>query len=221
MQVLDHGRVELLDSMGDDLRVVNAAQASFDRSSTKYGERERKILRSLMREEHGVTFEHVAFTFRVRMPIFLARQYVKHRHASWSEHSLRYSEAEPLFYVPTQVRTQTGKPMEYQYEEAEDDTAALFRTVVEEHSWTGLQRYRSALDGGVAREQARLLLPINLYTTVVWTLNLRSLLNVLRLRTDAHAQHEAREYATALEGYARYVVPDTLDAWVEAGRPKP
>src|SRR4051794_17343582 len=98
--------------MGSDLRIVNAAQASFDRESTEYGQRESRILNSLIREEHGVPFEHIVFTFKLRLPIFLARQYVKHRHGSWSEHSGRYSELYPLFYVPDaeNVRVQIGKP---------------------------------------------------------------------------------------------------------------
>lgn len=221
--VLDHGVVELVDSLGSDLRIVNAAQASLDRSSTEYGERERRILRSLIREEHGVPFEHVVFTFRLRLPIFLARQFVKHRHGSWSEHSARYSPMEELFYVPhrAEVRTQVGKAMDYTYERAELRAALRFQdnlVAANDVAWTA---YQAALEAGVAKEQARLSLPVNLYTTVVWTLNARSLFNFLRLRADEHAQAEARVYAVAMEELAATVIPDTIEAFIAADRPKP
>lgn len=221
LNVLDHGLVELMDSMGDDLRIVNAAQASFNRMSECYGKREAAILRSLMREEHGVPFEHVVFTFRLRLPIFLARQFVKHRHGSWSEHSARYSEMEPLFYVPESVRTQTGKAMEYRYEDASEFVAGYFRQGLMSANSTAWITYLRALEYGVAREQARLVLPANIYTTVVWTMNARALFNFLRLRLDSHAQQEAQVYAEAMQELAETVIPDAMAAFVEAGMPKP
>lgn len=221
--VLDHGRVELIDSMGSDLRIVNAAQASFDKESDTYDYREGRILNSLIREQHGVPFEHVVFTFKLRLPIFLARQYVKHRHGSWSEHSGRYSELYPLFYVPEaeDVRRQIGKPMDYKFGPVEPGVASDFRYELELSNKGAWTFYQEQIERGVAKELARLSLPVNLYTTVVWTLNLRSLFNVIRLRVDSHAQWEAQEYAKALEKYAKAVVPDTMSAWAMNGRPKP
>lgn len=220
--VLDHGLVELVDSMGSDLRIVNAAQASFGRESVTFGEREQRILRALMREEHGVPFEHAVFTYKARMPIFLARQFVKHRHGSWSEHSGRYSGMEKLFYEPTteDVRTQVGKAMDYTFAPVEESTAALYKAslrVSNEQAWSA---YEDALKAGVAKELARLVLPLNTYTTVVWTLNARSLFNVIRLRVDAHAQREANAYAVALEGLASAVIPETIAAFRDYERPK-
>jgi thymidylate synthase (FAD) len=221
--VLDHGIVQLIDSMGDDLRIVNAAQASFDTESADYGHRESRILNSLIREEHGVPFEHIVFTFKIRLPLFLARQYVKHRHGSWSEHSGRYSPLYPIFYVPEpeNVRTQVGKAMDYQFTEADSELAGQFLLDLDASSREAFQDYQRYVDGGVAKEQARFFLQENRYTTVVWTLNLRSLFNVIRLRVDSHAQWEAQEYARALDTLARVVVPGAMELWEHHGRPKP
>jgi thymidylate synthase (FAD) len=221
--VLDHGLVSLEQSMGSDLAIVNAAQASFDRLSTSYGERERAILRKLMAEEHGVPFEHAAFTFKLRLPLFLAAQFKKHRHGSWSEHSARYSPMVKCFYEPgTQhVRSQVGRPMEYTFEQADETKAELFRSrlrVANEQAWSA---YEDAVASGVAKEQARLALPVNLYTTAVWTMNARALFNFLRLRLDGHAQEEAQVYAEAMLRAATPVIPDTMQAFIDAGYPKP
>lgn len=223
MKVLDHGRLELLDSMGNDLRIVNAAQASFGKFSTEYGHRESRILNSLIREEHGVPFEHVLFTFHMTLPLFLARQYVKHRHGSWSEESGRYSQLFPEFYVPDlgDVRTQVGKAMEYKFDQADEENAEYFRQSLREHGEFASDSYNTFLAHGIAKEQARYFLTENRYTTVVWTLNLRSLFNVIRLRVDSHAQWEAQEYARVLADLAATVVPDTMNIWIAQGMPKP
>jgi thymidylate synthase (FAD) len=221
--VLDHGRVELSDSMGDDLAIVQAAQASFNRTSAAYGEREQRILRSLMREEHGVPFEHVVFTFRVKLPLFLAAQYKKHRLSSWSEHSARYSPMEREFYVPSKdsVRRQIGKAMDYEFERVPEHMAVSFRQDLREQSNRAFNLYERWTEYGVAKEQARLALPVNTYTTIVWTMNARALFNFLRLRLDGHAQEEARVYAVAMEKLAATVIPDTMAAFREYGHPKP
>lgn len=221
LHVLDHGRVELVDSMGDDLAIVQAAQSSFGRESQQYEGREKRILRSLMRDEHGVPFEHVVLKYRLAMPIFVARQLVKHRISSWSEHSGRYSPHEARFYVPEQVRTQVGKPMQYLYAEATDEVAEKVQAAIELCNQSAFAVYNGMLSQGVAREQARLVLPQTLYTTITWTLNVRSLLNVLHLRNEEHAQAETREYAKAMEELAGYVIPDTLAAFNEFGRVAP
>lgn len=223
INVLDHGLVELVDSMGSDLAIVQAAQSSFGRISEFYGEREEKILRSLMRERHGVPFEHVTLKFRVKMPISVARQFVKHRMSSWSEHSARYSVLELEYYLPdpADVREQVGKPMEYIYQAATPEKAARFLVMLANWSEAGLACYQEALKMGIAREQARYFVPITAYTTITWTMNGRSLLNMLSLRNDAHAQGETREYAGAIEALAEQVIPDTLAAFCQFGRKAP
>lgn len=218
--VLDHGRVELIHTLGSDLTVVQSAQSSFAKFSEGYGDREAKILRSLMREKHGVPFEHVVLTYRLKLPIFVARQLVKHRISSWSEQSARYSKFEVEYYLPTRidVRTQVGKPMEYKFETSDMALADEFIDRLAEWSGAGVEHYEWAMDHGVAREQARLFLPINTYSTITWTLNVRSLLNVLALRNDDHAQGETREYAKAMEVLAEQVIPDTILSFNEFGR---
>jgi len=221
--VLDHGLVQLIDYMGDDLAVVEAAQASFDKVPDDYTSKEAGILRFLMREEHGVPFEHLVYKFRIRLPIFLSRQYVKHRTSSWSEHSGRYSGLEPLFYIPDpgHVRSQVGKPGAYSFEPVSLGLADDFRAALLESNACAWDTYMNAIESGVAKELARLCLPVNLYSTVVWTINARSLMNVIRLRVDSHAQYEAQRYAQAFLDLARTVAPDTWDAFVENGMPKP
>lgn len=219
--VLDHGLVELMDSMGSDLDIVRAAQTSFGRLSHTYGDREKRILRALMRDEHGVPFEHVVLKYRLKLPIFVARQLVKHRMSSWSEHSGRYSQMEPEFYVPMTIRTQVGKAMEYKYELADDDTTAEVASIIDLTNRQAWNLYQELLEGGIAKEQARLVLPQTQYTTITWTMNVRSLLNVLHLRNDAHAQSETQQYAQAMESLAQSVIPDTLEAFRELGRVAP
>lgn len=209
--------------MGDDLAIVRAAQVSFDKASDVYGEREAAILAFLMREEHGVPFESVVFKFRLRLPLFLAAQFKKHRISSWSEQSARYDEMAPHFYEPAveDVRKQVGSPGRYTYEPVAADVARAYRESLKRANEASWLAYRTALSMGVSREQARLSLPVNLYTTVVWTINARSLFNVIHLRADSHAQLEAQRYAVALEVLAETVIPDTISRFRAAGRPKP
>lgn len=221
VKVLDHGIVSLIDTMGSDLSIVNAAQASLDRQSEAYGPREQAILRKLMQEEHGVPFEHVLLTFKLRLPIFVARQFVKHRMSSWSECSARYSEMGMLFYTPTTPRKQVGKAMSYTYEDLDKDSADRFIDLLREASADALYAYHTALSLGVAKEHARLVLPMNLYTTAVWTMNLRGLFNFLHLRNDPHAQAEAQVYAGAMETLAATTFPDAIRAFIENGRKAP
>lgn len=222
-RVLDHGVVELIDFMGGDLDIVNAAQASFDNESPAFTSREAGILNFLMREEHGVPFEHVVLKFKMRMPLFLCAQFKKHRMSSWSEQSGRYDELEKRYYLPAleDVRTQVGKPGAYTFETMPVDKAVEYVEGLTRTSEAAYLSYREALDAGVARELARLHLPPNWYTTVVWTLNVRSLFNVIRLRADHHAQREAQRYGEAFESLARIVIPETIEMFVNAGRPKP
>lgn len=223
IKVLDKGQVELVDYMGSDLAVVQAAQSSFANFSTSFGDRERGILRSLMREEHGVPFEHASLKFRVDMPIFVARQLVKHRMSSWSEKSARYSKMSIEFYMPelVDVRTQTGKPMLYEFESTETEVAVEFLARLEQFHKLAESNYNWSMKKGIAREQARFFIPITAYTTVTWTMNARGLLNMLHLRNDSHAQGETQEYAKAMEALAMTVIPETIQAFHDFGRKVP
>lgn len=222
IDVLDHGCVELVHVMGSDLTIVQAAQSSFAKFSTSFGDRERGILRSLMREEHGVPFEHAVITFRLKMPIFVARQLVKHRISSWSEQSARYSKMEIEFYEPSSdnVRNNVGKPMLYTFEAADAPFVTEFLLRVEKMHDVARENYQWA-EGKISREQARFFLPVTLYTTVTWTMNMRGLLNVLHLRNDDHTQKETREYARAMESMATTLFPETIWAFNDHERKVP
>jgi thymidylate synthase (FAD) len=123
--------------------------------------------------------------------------------------------------VPEEVRKQVGKAMEYRYEDATDWESAWFQQEVRKANAAAFRAYNDALAVGIAKEQARVVLPVNTYTTVTWTLNARALFNFLRLRLDSHAQSEAYEYAQQMEELAAGVIPDTVRAFIDAGRPKP
>lgn len=222
INVLNHGCVELVHVMGSDLSIVQAAQSSFARFSTSFGDRERGILRSLMREEHGVPFEHALVTFRLNMPIFVARQFVKHRMSSWSEKSARYSTMEIDFYTPeiSDVRNNKGKPMLYTFTPADTQHAVEFLERLSLMHEMAEANYRWA-QGHISREQARFFLPVTLYTTVTWTINMRGLLNVLHLRNDEHAQEETRVYARAMESMATTLFPETIWAFNDFDRKVP
>lgn len=221
IQVLDHGYVTLLDSMGSDLAIVQAAQASFAKESAEYTSREAGILAFLMREEHGVPFESVVLKFRLRLPLKIAAQLKKHRMSSWSEQSSRYDEMGKDCYVPENFRVQVGKIGNYTFRDLLGDDNQACQMAVRDAYEYALNRYERLLNLGVAKEQASLVLPVGLYTEVVWTINVRSLFNVLHLRADSHAQWEVQQYALAMEELAKQVIPDTIRMFVEAGRPKP
>lgn len=223
IKVLDHGCVELVDRMGSDLAIVQAAQSSFNNPSLFFGDREKKILASLMRERHGVPFEHVSLKFKVKMPIDVARQLVKHRISSWSEKSARYSVMDMEFHVPelADVRSNVGKPMLYKFDKADTEAAAEFIDRLVAFHDLAKNSYEWALEHGIAREQARYFLPITTFTTVTWTMNGRGLLNMLSLRNDVHAQAETREYAKAIEDLAETVIPETIRLFNQYGRKVP
>lgn len=221
--VLDHGYVELEDSMADDLMIVNNAKVSFAKSANSFGAAERGLLRFLMRERHGSPFEAPVFRYRVKCPIFVAREWMRHRVGSFNEVSGRYSELEREFYVPEleDIRTQVGKPGNYTFEQAEYQTATLAIEIIAESANTAFDAYEDMLDQGIAKEVARLVLPLNTYTEFIWTVNCRSLLNFLALRAAPTSQWEIRCYAEAVEEICKIRLPETHTAWDEFGRVAP
>jgi thymidylate synthase (FAD) len=221
--VLDYGFVRLDNAMADDLSVVNAARVSFAQRSTSMSTRDEGLIRFLMRERHGSPFEHNAFRFHIKCPIFVMREWARHRIGSFNEWSGRYSQLEPEFYLPhiSDMRTQVGKPGSYTYEALPVDQAAaetvLMDTVYQEAYGT----YLGLLERGVAKEVARLVLPVAIYTQFYWTVNARSLMNFLSLRNAPNAQREIRVYAEAVESFFEEQMPLTWSAWAESGREAP
>ena len=217
------GFVRLDAAMADDLSVVNSARVSFAQESTEMSEKDVGLIRFLMRERHGTPFEHNAFRFHVKCPIFVAREWFRHRIGSFNEFSARYSEMPNEFYVPEpeDVRTQTGKPGAYTFEPVGEKLAAETVAMIETSCERAYEVYSHLIERGVAKELARVVLPVGMFTQFYWTVNARSLMNFLSLRTHDTAQKDIREYANAVLELARPVMPITFDAWDAAGRQTP
>jgi thymidylate synthase (FAD) len=223
IEVLDHGFVRLDDAMADDLSVVNGARVSFARRKTEMDESDEGLIRFLMRERHGTPFEHNAFRFHVRAPIFVAREWMRHRTNSFNEFSLRYAKATDDFYVPEpeDVRTQVGKPGAYSFEAVDDELAQRTREELQAVYEQAYSTYERLVEAGVARELARSVLPVGAYTQFYWTVNARSLMNFLSLRNAQAAQLEIRRYAEAVEHLFAGRMPVTYAAFLENGRVAP
>jgi thymidylate synthase (FAD) len=220
--VLDHGFVRLDDCMATDLSVVNAARVSFAQRSEELSERDQGLIRFLMREKHSSPFEHSVFRFHVKCPIFVAREWMRHRN-SYNEWSARYSQLEPEFYVPDpeDVRTQVGKPGSYSFEPVDADLAEQTREAQREAYQHAYRTYEQLLERGVAKELARNVLPVGIYTMFYWTVNARSLMNFLSLRNSDTAQREIRRYAEAVEQLFAERMPITHAAFVAGERRAP
>jgi thymidylate synthase (FAD) len=221
--VFDHGFVRLDAAMADDLSVVNGARVSFAVRKEVMDERDKGLIRFLMRDRHGSPFEHNSFRFHIRAPIFVAREWFRHRVGSFNEESARYHKLKSDFYVPAAdaVRSQVGKPGSYSFEPvdqalAEDARATLRRIYAQLYD-----EYQALIDKGVAKELARAVLPFGIYTQFYWTLNARSLMNFLSLRNSINAQYEIRTYAEAVERLFASRMPVTYACFEEFGRQVP
>jgi thymidylate synthase (FAD) len=221
--VLDHGFVRLDEAMADDLSVVNGARVSFARHKTELDDSDAGLIRFLLRERHGTPFEHNAFRFHVRAPIFVAREWFRHRVGSFNEFSMRYAKATDDFYVPApeDVRTQVGKPGAYSFEAVSDDAAETTREELRQVYEAAHAAYERLVELGVARELARAALPVGAYTEFYWTVNARALMNFLSLRNAETAQREIRRYAEACERFFAERMPVTYEAFLAAGRLAP
>jgi thymidylate synthase (FAD) len=223
IRVLDHGFVRLDDAMASDLSVVNGARVSFARHKTEMEEADAGLIRFLMRERHGTPFEHNAFRFHIRCPLFVAREWFRHRWGSFNEFSMRYARASEDFYVPEadDVRTQVGKPGAYSFEPVDADVAEQTREELQAVYEAAFAAYERLVEMGVARELARAALPVGAYTEFYWTVNARALMNFLSLRAAEAAQREIRRYAEACERFFAERMPVTHDAFVASGRVAP
>lgn len=208
------GFVRLENHMGDDLAVVRAARVSTGKDTEGLGGREVKLINYLMKNRHTSPFEHVVFTFHAKAPIFTARQWMRHRTGSFNERSARYSEMEDDFFIPDEFLTQSetnkqasGVPLSRR---AQDEAFYVFNSAYM-HAYDA---YRDLLGLGVSREEARMVLPVNLYTEFYWTVNLHNLLHFVSLRMDKAAQKNIREYAVAVFALAQEVAPKSCDAWL-------
>jgi thymidylate synthase (FAD) len=220
--VLDHGFVALDASCASDLAVVNGARVSFNQESQALSERDAGLIRFLMRDVHGSPFEHGYFRFIVKAPLFVVREHHRHRAGhSYNEWSGRYSKMEPEFYVPDYVRTQVGKPGAYSYEPVDPAVRQKAHDEIEQNAQRAFATYERLLEEGVAKEVARTVLPLSLYTKYFWSCNPRSLMHFCSLRNHESAQFEIRSYAEAAESFLAKLMPVTHAAFIAAGRVAP
>jgi thymidylate synthase (FAD) len=223
IEVLDHGFVRLDGAMADDLSVVNGARVSFARRKLEMDDSDEGLIRFLMRDRHGSPFEHNAFRFHVRCPIFVAREWFRHRIGSFNEFSMRYAKATDDFYVPDadDVRTQVGKPGAYRFEPVDAELAQETREELEAVYREAYAAYARLVEKGVARELARSVIPVGAYTQFYWTVNARALMNFVSLRNAEFAQLEIRRYAEAVETFFAQHMPVTHAAFVANDRMAP
>lgn len=214
IHVLDKGFVRLVDYLGSDARIVQAARVSYG-AGTKSVREDAALIDYLMRHRHTSPFEQVVLTFHLKMPIFVARQWIRHRTARLNEISGRYSVMEDTFYIPEaeQVRTQ-GKHNKQGSGQALTDPDDFINTISQQQQ-DAYASYEQALEQGVARELARINLPLSLYTEMYWQIDLHNLFHFLALRLDSHAQYEIRVYAEALATCAQAIAPLAYDAFCE------
>lgn len=200
VDVLDKGYVELVDSMGDQFRILEAARVSTGSQVRKGNEKDRGLIRYLYFNKHTSPFEMVEFTFKMKMPIFVARQHIRHRTAGLNEKSGRYSVMDNEFYFPKLGRIQKQSTTNNQGSEDGFDKEIQYAVqgIVAEAALDSEEAYEFMLERDVSRELARIVLPLNTYTEMFWKIDLHNLLHYLSLRDHAHAQYEIREYAEAI-----------------------
>lgn len=212
VKVLDKGFVRLVEKMGTDSSIVEAARVSYAGIS-KGVEKDKKLLFYLMEHKHFSPFEQVVFKFHVKAPIFTARQWFRHRIGSFNEISARYTEVKDEFYIPTEWRAQDLKNKQGSVKANLD--SVLINQSFEQWCSQAHAHYETLLKLGVAREMARMILPVNMYTEWYWVVNVRSLLNFINLRADIHAQEEIRLYADVLAKILKDTCPWTFEAFMK------
>lgn len=223
--VLDHGYVRYIDHMGTDERIVEAARISY-KSPSKGEEQDKKLLSYLYKNKHTSPFEMCKVTLNIKMPIFVMRQYVRHRMQNLNEVSARYTELPNEFYIPKSWRPQDSKNKQGSVVTKDwnpdiwvgeimgfSEKNVTATTALKEHCERSYQLYEELINAGVAREMARMVLPINIYTEIYTTWDLKNLLHFIGLREDAHAQYEIQEYGRAVKQILQILYPWTMEAY--------
>ena len=217
-KVLDKGFVRLVDYLGGDERIVQAARVSYG-SGTRSIRKDRELIHYLMQNLHTSPFEQVVLTFHCKMPIFVARQWIRHRTARVNEISGRYSEMADEFYLPDKkvIRPQGKRNKQGREEEdtVPDELKAKAIEILKNEQKSAFKGYKEILDDGIARELARINLPLSLYTEWYWQIDLHNLFHFLELRLDWHAQLEIREYARVIAEITKKVAPLAYEAFDE------
>ena len=230
IDVLDKGYVRLVDFMGSDLSVVNAARVSYDKEVEEISDRDAKLINFLIREKHTSPFRHAALTFEVYAPLVIARQWWKYAVASshvddqngWNESSRRYITEDEEFYIPTatQWRSKPENSKQGSGDPIDEGLGQRFTDRLEEIVRLGEEAYQSALDKDIAPELARLFLPAyGMYVRWRWTTSLQGVMTFLEQRLPHDAQSEIRQYAEAVLDLSRTSFPVTFDSWGLTNKP--
>ncbi|HLO66103.1 MAG TPA: FAD-dependent thymidylate synthase [Holophaga sp.] len=215
--VLDRGFVKLVDHMGSDLSVVNAARVSFGKRKETFDEADEKLIDYLAAHDHTSPFRHTSMTFHVKAPIFVFRQWMKHRIASeFNEISGRYVEfPEDEFFVPAAFRRQAKVNKQGSEGQVDGPEGEQAKEVFLATCRNAVSQYKQLIALGVCREQARCVLPLGLYSEVYWTVSLQAAAHFIRLRTDGHAQWEIQQYAHAVRDLVEALYPRSLQALLQ------
>ena len=219
MEFTSKSIVELVDHMGGDTAVINSARVSFaaEHKEEALTMGDEKLIAFLMRKRHGTPFESTVLTFRIKTPIFVMREWIRHRIGSFNEMSARYKEMPNEFFLPETARSQHGKPGRYTYEDNPELTLGLQAALITSYE-QAMEVYYSLLEQGVAKEQARLVLPVGIMTQFYWTVNGRSIMNFLELRQAPSAMKEIRDAAEQVHDLFVSVAPITVAAFDEYGK---
>lgn len=216
-KVLDHGFVRLVDYLGGDARIVQSARVSYG-EGTKTLREDKTLIDYLLRNKHTSPFEQVILTFHVKMPIFVARQWIRHRTARLNEISGRYSVMRDEFYTPKsdEVRFQSKRNKQGgSTQDVPDAMREKVITLLQQEQQQLYGDYEVMLEDGIARELARINLPLSLYTEMYWQIDLNNLFHFLRLRMDWHAQYEIRVYGDTMAQITKAVAPMAYEAFEE------
>ncbi len=224
IEVIPDGYVKFLSAMGTDLDIVNDARQSYDVEHKELTEDDEGLLGFLMQHKHGTPFEGAEFKFQIKAPLPVAREWMRHRFASYNEISGRYVKQTLGFYQPDRkaVREQVGTPGDYHYTTIEDENIQQLVAQMFEDSYNAsYANYEQLLEFGVAKELARNVLAQGMFTKFMYKTNARSLMNFLSLRNDGRAMYEIRKYAEAIEKIFAEQLPLTHKAFVNNGRIAP
>lgn len=221
-QVLDHGYILTLDTLGSDLTIVNSARVSFDKSVPSLGRRDYSLIDYLISHRHDSVLRHCAMSFEIYAPLFVARQWWKHHVGAtavddqngWNESSRRYVTEEPQFYVPASWRAAADNKKQGSGGDVQEDISSKYSEALQAYIDAGNILYDQAMEDGLATELARLFLPsYGMYVRWRWTASLNALLNFIDLRRHEGAQWEIQQYADILAGEVKNAFPITYTSW--------
>jgi thymidylate synthase (FAD) len=225
-KVLDKGFIEVVDSLGNDLTVVNSARVSFGKRKDKWDVSDEKLVRYLAKHKHFSPFRHLQVQFHIKAPEFVMRQWYKHvvgiettsssatKDHAWNEISGRYVPVEEYYY-PEFWRKQSDDNKQASDGDLTGFHQSNSHMIYEEHMRLTLQHYDALLSKGVAKEQARILLPLSQYTEVYWTASFQAIMNFIELRAEPSSQWEIQQYAEVLKGIMLDIYPETVKIWSE------